>query len=39
MVATFYSIAGLERCSKLFLTDGVRASIGIIVTEDTRLTR
>lgn len=27
------SIAGVERCSKLFLTDGVRASIGAIVTE------
>ncbi len=27
------SIAGLERRSQFFLTDGVRASIGTIVTE------
>jgi len=27
------SIAGVERRSQLFLTDGVRASIGTIVTE------
>jgi hypothetical protein len=33
MVATFHSIAGVERRSQLFLTDGVPASIGTIVTE------
>ena len=33
MEATLHSIAGVERCSQLFLTDGVRASIGTIVTE------
>jgi hypothetical protein len=33
MVATFHSIAGVERWSQLFLTDAVRASNGIIVTE------
>jgi hypothetical protein len=33
MVATFHSIAGVESCSQLFLTDGVRTSLGTIVTE------
>ena len=33
MAATFHPLLGFERSSQLFLTDGVRASIGAIVTE------